>query len=60
MKINNLNVADMFDVERMDALKDIFTRHLWKDSEDDLYVTFLKSAVEMGARKPLNPNEGEG
>lgn len=60
MKIDNLNVEDMFEVDRMEALKDIFRRHLWKDSEEDLYVTFLESAVEMGARKPLNPNEGEG
>lgn len=60
MKIDNLNVQDMFEVERMEALKDIFRRHLWKDSEEDLYVTFLESAVEMGARKPLNPNEKEG
>ncbi|XP_050293300.1 epsilon-sarcoglycan [Anthonomus grandis grandis] len=60
MKIDNLNVVDMFDVERMDSLKEIFTSYLWKNSESDLYVTFLESAVEMGARKPLNPNEGEG
>lgn len=60
MKIDNLNVEDMFDAEKMDALKDIFRKHLWKDSESDLYVTFLNSAIELGARKPLNPNEGEG
>lgn len=60
MKIDNLNVEDMFDVERMEALKNIFRKQLWKDSDSDLYVTFLNSAVELGARKPLNPNEGEG
>lgn len=60
MKIDNLNVEDMFDVERMEALKDIFRKQLWKDSDSDLYVTFLNSAIELGARKPLNPNEGEG
>lgn len=26
----------------------------------DLYVTFLASAVELGARLPLKPSEGEG
>lgn len=60
MKIDNWNVEDMFDVKRMEALKDIFRKDLWKDSESDLYVTFLNSAIELGARKPLNPNEGEG
>lgn len=60
MKIDNLNVDDMFDVERMEALKNIFRKQLWKDSDSDLYVTFLNSAIELGARKPLNPNEGEG
>lgn len=59
-QINDLNVEDMFDAERMESLKDVFRKHLWKDSEEDLYVTFLGSAVELGARKPANPNEGEG
>lgn len=60
MKIDNLNVEDMFDVQTMDNLKDVLRKQLWKDSQDDLYLTFLASAVEMGARKPLNPEEGEG
>lgn len=60
MKIDNLNVEDMFDVETMERLKDVFRKQLWKDSEDDLYLTFLVSAVKLGARKPLDPKEGEG
>lgn len=60
MKIDNLNVDNMFEVERMESLKDIFRKVLWKDSENDLYVTFLSSAIKLGARKPLNPTEGEG
>ena len=60
LKIDNLNVDDMFDVERMERLKDVFRKQLWKDSEQDLYVTFLASAVDLGARLPLNPKEGEG
>lgn len=60
LKIDNLNVDDMFDVERMDRLMDVFRKRLWKDSQDDLYVTFLASAIQLGARLPLNPNEGEG
>lgn len=60
LKIDNLNVEDMFEVERMDRLKDIFRKKLWQDSQNDLYVTFLASAVKLGARLPLNPKEGEG
>ncbi|KAJ8928234.1 hypothetical protein NQ314_019184 [Rhamnusium bicolor] len=60
MKIDNLNVEDMFDVERMTSLKAIFREQLWKDSENDLYLTFLSSAIELGARKPLIPSEKEG
>lgn len=60
MKIDNLNVEDMFDVETMDRLKDVFRRQLWKDSQNDLYLTFLASAIQLGARRPLNPEEGEG
>ncbi|CAH0555433.1 unnamed protein product [Brassicogethes aeneus] len=60
LKINNINVEDMFDVERMEALKDIFRKELWKDSGTDLYVTYLNSALDIGARKPPNPTEEEG
>lgn len=60
MKIDNLNVEDMFEVARMDRLKDVFKRVLWKDSDDDLYVTFLESAVDLGARLPLDPKQGDG
>lgn len=60
MKIDNLNVTDMFVGDHMSALKDIFTRILWKNTDYEIYVTFLKSALELGARKPLRPQEGEG
>lgn len=60
LKIDNLNVEHMFEVERMERLKDIFRKKLWRDSQNDLYVTFLVSAVKLGARLPLNPKEGEG
>lgn len=60
LKIDNLNVEDMFEVERMERLKDIFRKKLWPDSQNDLYVTFLASAVKLGARLPLDPKEGEG
>ncbi|KDR16217.1 epsilon-sarcoglycan isoform X2 [Zootermopsis nevadensis] len=60
MKVDNLNVEDMFDSYRLNRLLDIFRCELWRESEGDLYVTFLASAVHLGARHPLRPNEGEG
>ncbi|KAK9869806.1 hypothetical protein WA026_003538 [Henosepilachna vigintioctopunctata] len=60
LKIDNVNVDDIFDVERMDNLRDIFRKQLWKDSENDLYITYLESAIELGARKPLDPEQEEG
>lgn len=60
MKIDNVNVDDIFDVEKMESLRDIFRKELWKDSENDLYVTYLESAIQLGARKPLDPDQEEG
>ncbi|XP_043788867.1 alpha-sarcoglycan-like isoform X5 [Apis laboriosa] len=59
LKIDNLNVEDMFNRNRTNELLDIFRKRLWKDAVN-LYVTFLASAVELGARLPLKPSEGEG
>ncbi|XP_017892583.1 alpha-sarcoglycan isoform X2 [Ceratina calcarata] len=59
LKIDNLNVEDMFDRNRTEKLLDIFRRRLWREATD-LYITFLASAVELGARLPLKPSEGEG
>ncbi|XP_022207832.2 epsilon-sarcoglycan isoform X1 [Nilaparvata lugens] len=60
IKIDNLNVEDMFDEKRLNQLLDVFRLQLWPESAADLYVTFLASAVQLGARLPLKPNEGEG
>ncbi|XP_025163037.1 epsilon-sarcoglycan isoform X1 [Harpegnathos saltator] len=59
LKIDNLNVEDMFDHNRTEKLLDIFRKKLWKAAVD-LYVTFLASAIDLGARLPLKPSEGEG
>ncbi|KAF5286543.1 hypothetical protein FQR65_LT12547 [Abscondita terminalis] len=60
LKIDNLNVEDMFDHERIERLKNVFRRTLWKESSKDMHLTFLASAIQLGARLPPNPNEGEG
>ncbi|XP_022162756.1 epsilon-sarcoglycan [Myzus persicae] len=59
-KINNLNVEDMFHEERIPYLLDIFRQNLWLGSKQDLYVTFLASASDLGQRLPLDPNDTEG
>lgn len=41
------------------ALKFNCRKKLWKGAAD-LYITFLASAIELGARLPLKPSEGEG
>ncbi|XP_066903971.1 epsilon-sarcoglycan isoform X2 [Halyomorpha halys] len=60
LKVDNLNVQDLFDSHRLQKLLNIFMDVLWKSSKNYLYVTFLASAVKLGARLPLIPQEGEG
>ncbi|KAI4488282.1 hypothetical protein M0804_005130 [Polistes exclamans] len=59
LKIDNLNVEDIFGRNRTEKLLHIFRNKLWTTAMD-LYVTFLASAVELGARLPLKPGESEG
>ena len=60
MKIDKVNVEDFFESDRYNNLLNIFRNSLWPESADDLYGTFLVSAVELGARLPLRPIDGEG
>ncbi|XP_013165335.1 PREDICTED: alpha-sarcoglycan isoform X2 [Papilio xuthus] len=60
LKIDNLNVEDLLDDHRMTRLKDILRMKLWTESKEDLYPTFLSSAIDLGARLPLKPSDGEG
>ncbi|XP_049880683.1 alpha-sarcoglycan [Pectinophora gossypiella] len=60
LKIDNLNVEDLCDQHKMNRLKDIFRMKLWTESSQDLYATFLASAIDLGARLPLRPSDGEG
>ncbi|RVE52751.1 hypothetical protein evm_002624 [Chilo suppressalis] len=60
LKIDNLNVEDLLDEHRMTRLKDILKTKLWVESSQDLYTTFLASAIDLGARLPLRPSDGEG
>lgn len=60
LKIDNLNVEDLLDEHKMTRLKDILRTKLWTESNEDLYATFLASAIDLGARLPLKPSDGEG
>nr|XP_049705074.1 uncharacterized protein LOC110381099 isoform X1 [Helicoverpa armigera] len=60
LKIDNLNVEDLLDEHKMTRLKDILRTKLWTESSGDLYATFLASAIDLGARLPLKPSDGEG
>ncbi|CAH0597811.1 unnamed protein product [Chrysodeixis includens] len=60
LKIDNLNVEDLLDEHKMTRLKDILRTKLWTESNGDLYATFLASAIDLGARLPLKPSDGEG
>ncbi|KAL0860852.1 hypothetical protein ABMA27_009390 [Loxostege sticticalis] len=60
LKIDNLNVEDLLDEHRMTRLKEILKTRLWTESSQDLYTTFLASAIDLGARLPLRPSDGEG
>ncbi|XP_014216278.1 epsilon-sarcoglycan [Copidosoma floridanum] len=59
LKVNNLNVEDMFDRNRTEDLFDIFRKNIWRNATD-LQLTFLAPAVELGARYPLKPGEQVG
>ncbi|KAG8041674.1 hypothetical protein G9C98_000672 [Cotesia typhae] len=59
LKIDNLNIEQTFDNYRMENLLNVFRTELWTKAKD-LHITYLASAVEEGARLPLNPIEPEG
>uniref|UniRef100_A0A182P9Z3 Dystroglycan-type cadherin-like domain-containing protein n=1 Tax=Anopheles epiroticus TaxID=199890 RepID=A0A182P9Z3_9DIPT len=60
MKIDNLNWVHMMDPGRIENLKNIFRNDLWPESRSDLHVIFMDSAVKLGARLPLRPQQREG
>lgn len=60
MKITNLNWVHLTDLGRVKNLKGIFTDDLWNESISDLSIIFMESAVKLGARLPLKPQNREG
>jgi hypothetical protein len=60
MKIDNLNWVHLTDLGRVENLKNIFRNDLWPESKNDLEINFMESAIKMGGRLPLRPQEREG
>lgn len=60
MKIDNLNWVHLTDPGRVENLKNIFRLDLWPESKNDLHISFMESAVNMGGRVPLQPQQKEG
>ncbi|XP_068151177.1 epsilon-sarcoglycan isoform X1 [Drosophila tropicalis] len=60
MKIDNLNWVHFMDPGRVENLRNIFRKDLWPGSKEDLSVIFMESAVNMGGRLPLRPQQREG
>lgn len=60
MKIDNLNWIHLMDPGRVENLKSIFRQDLWPESKNDLHISLMDSAVEMGGRVPLKPQQHEG
>lgn len=60
MKIDNLNWVHLMDPGRVENLRNIFRNDLWKESLNDLHLVFMESALNMGGRLPLRPNQREG
>ncbi|XP_011199006.2 epsilon-sarcoglycan isoform X2 [Bactrocera dorsalis] len=60
MKIDNLNWVHLMDPGRVENLRNIFRTDLWPESENDLCIVFMESAVNMGGRLPLRPQQREG
>jgi len=60
LKIENLNIEDIFDSHRKQRLLDLFRNQMWLESATDLDLTFADSSLELGGRKPLQPSRKNG
>lgn len=60
MKIDNLNWVHLTDPGRVENLKNIFRIDLWPESKNDLHISFMESAIKMGGRVPVQPQQKEG
>lgn len=52
LKIDNLNLEDMFDVHRLKNLVALFTHRFWKESEEDLQLVRKEGRGGQVVREP--------
>jgi len=60
LKIDNLNIEDIFDKHRIQRLMGIFKQRFWLEAFEDIHLTFADSAIELGGRRPLKPTHKDG
>ena len=60
LKIDNLNIEDVFDKRRSDRLLDLFRSRFWLEAAEDLHLTLADSALNLGGRRPLKPSIKDG
>jgi len=60
MKIDNLNIEDIFDLHRRERLENLFKSRFWLESYVDLHLTYADSVLELGGRRPLKPSHKDG
>lgn len=60
LKIDNLNIEDVFDTHRLKNLKGLFKDHFWPESSLDLHLSYIASSLEVGYRRPVHPTEKDG
>nr|CAG4646205.1 EOG090X04W0 [Macrothrix elegans] len=60
MKIHNINIEDLMDENVRNKLLDVFRTILWPESQFDLRLVELYSALTVGGRRPARRQDGEG
>ena len=60
LKIDNLNIEDVFDETRKGRLLNLFKTRFWPEAADDLHLSFADSAIKVGGRRPLKPSSKDG
>jgi len=60
LKIDNINIEDLMDEQKLSKFLDVFRLVLWPESSNDLHLVKLQSAILAGGRHPVRPEDGEG
>ena len=60
IKIDNLNIEDVFDERRKGRLLDLFKTRFWTEAAKDVHLSFAESALKVGGRRPLKPSSKDG